>query len=214
MPLLVPALLMFFLGMFGPPFFASGGIVWTIAGIIICQVAAVALGILFASQYAHGFRLIGLERAGLRRVWLSVLVGFIIVGSITYLTNLATQLLLKHFDALPDRNHPMLEIMQSGSPIELTLAIVAAVLVAPVFEEVLFRGHFQPLFASMFGRIGSILATSVLFTILHPWWTMPAIFLLSVMMCLARLKWNNTWAPLGIHVLFNLTSTVLFLIGN
>lgn len=211
-PLLAPALLMFLLGTFGPVFVNPGGTTGMIGALIVCQVASIVAAIMFASRHKSGFALIGLERAGLRRSIRVTLIGFILIGSSTYLTNIVTQIVLKHFDALPNQNHPMLEIMQNGSTIELALAIISAVFVAPVFEEVLFRGHFQPLFSQLFGVVGSLLATSVLFTILHPWWTMPAIFLLSVMLCVVRWKTSGIWAPLGIHVLFNLTSTILFLI--
>ena len=213
-PLLAPALMMFFLGTFGPPLFKPSNTTLTVTALIVCQSAAIALAIFLASQRVDRFRLIGLERNGLRRAWKTILIGFPVITAITYLTNFTTQLVLKHFDAIPEQNHPMFEIMQSGSIAQITLAIVCAVLIAPAFEEILFRGHFQTLFASLFGNVASILATSLLFTILHPWWTMPAIFVLSVMMGVVRWKTNSTWPSLAIHVLFNLTSTVFFLITN
>lgn len=212
--LLAPAMSMFLLGMFVPPLFKPLNITLTIIALIVCQSAAIALAIVFASQRVDGFQLIGLVRNGLRRAWKSVLVGFFVIATITYLTNLATQLVLKHLDAVPEQNHPMFQIMQSGSSMQIVLAILSAVLVAPVFEEILFRGHFQTLFASLFGNVAAILGTSLLFTILHPWWTMPAIFVLSVMMGVVRWKTNSTWPSLAIHVMFNLTSTVFFLISN
>ena len=42
-----------------------------------------------------------------------------------------------------------------------------AVVVAPFFEELFFRGFFQPLFSRTFGTIAGIVLTAVLFGSLH-----------------------------------------------
>lgn len=63
-----------------------------------------------------------------------------------------------HMDALKQlENHPVI----------LAAFGVMAVTVAPLFEEMLFRGFMQPLFARSVGVIGGILLPAVLFGLLH-----------------------------------------------
>lgn len=53
------------------------------------------------------------------------------------------------------------------SPASLVLFAVTAVLIAPVFEELFFRGLIQPLLSRTFGIVAGVLITAVLFGGLH-----------------------------------------------
>ena len=81
-----------------------------------------------------------------------------------------------------------------------TTAIVAA----PLFEELLFRGLIQNGVTRLtrqpwFG----ILVASILFAIIHPWWTIPPIFVLSVLLGYVYHRTQNLWAATLMHALFN-----------
>jgi|SRR5579875_2571104 len=52
-------------------------------------------------------------------------------------------------------------------PVSLAIFAVMAVSIAPLFEELLFRGFLQPLLSRTFGVIAGVLLTSVLFGALH-----------------------------------------------
>jgi membrane protease YdiL (CAAX protease family) len=52
----------------------------------------------------------------------------------------------------------------------------------------------------------AIIVTSVLFAIVHPGWTWPLIFLLSVCLGYAYERTGNLWVPVVIHAAFNTTS--------
>ena len=54
-----------------------------------------------------------------------------------------------------------------SSPVLLTLFGVMAVTVAPLFEEMMFRGFLQPLLSRTFGVAAGILTTAVIFGALH-----------------------------------------------
>lgn len=124
-------------------------------------------------------------------------------------------------------------------------AIAAAVVVAPVWEELLFRGHIQTLFAVGLARLRTtapprgfpvdpsqttipvvenpttprallstwpaILFTSILFALVHPAWTWPAIFVLAVCLGYAYERTNNLWVPIVMHAAFNGLSTWYYL---
>lgn len=56
----------------------------------------------------------------------------------------------------------------------------------------------------------AIVLTSVVFAAIHPLWSAPPIFLLSVALGYAYERTNNLWTCVFMHSLFNSTSTLLF----
>ncbi|HSU65367.1 MAG TPA: CPBP family intramembrane glutamic endopeptidase [Tepidisphaeraceae bacterium] len=152
-----------------------------------------------------------------------------------------------------ETEHPMLHLLRAKPSHAIVAAIVVgACVVAPLAEELLFRGHIQTLIRRMLARSVSrrmsaapedfafpptpsegiplatefgpprpkpwqtwvaILITSVLFASLHPLWTAPIIFILSVCLGYAYERTGNLWVPITIHAAFNSLSTAMFLIG-
>jgi membrane protease YdiL (CAAX protease family) len=53
------------------------------------------------------------------------------------------------------------------SPVELAIFAIMAVVIAPIFEELFFRGFVQPLLSRTFGVIAGVLITAALFGALH-----------------------------------------------
>ncbi len=103
------------------------------------------------------------------------------------------------------------------------LIVIIAVFIAPVFEEMLFRGFFQTMFRSYFAKHSTdenksatskgawlaIIATSFLFAMIHVnaghW---PALFVLSICMGYSYEKSGSLFRPIFIHALFNATSVI------
>lgn len=87
---------------------------------------------------------------------------------------------------------------------EYILAFVTLVVIAPVAEEILFRGY-------LFGKLKkfipiwvAILITSLLFGFIHGAWNVAIdTFALSVVMCLLRLSTGSLWAPILLHMTKN-----------
>ena len=57
----------------------------------------------------------------------------------------------------------------------------------------------------------AVAITSVLFAIVHPLWTAPIIFFLSLVLGYVYERTGNLWVPIGLHAVFNATSTVHYL---
>jgi membrane protease YdiL (CAAX protease family) len=108
------------------------------------------------------------------------------------------------------------------------LAIVVAAVVAPLWEELLFRGHVQTLLREVLVRQRdsesparprpsdswiAILLTSLLFAAIHHPWTFPPIFVLSVCFGFAYERTGNLWTPIAMHAGFNGLMTAYFLMG-
>jgi membrane protease YdiL (CAAX protease family) len=82
--------------------------------------------------------------------------------------------------------------------------ILAAIIAAPVYEELIFRGILLPYLVKHFGMVGGVLAVSALFGLIHI--HIPSflpLFLLSVALCLAYWRTGSLWVSIGIHAIFN-----------
>ncbi|WP_312831117.1 CPBP family intramembrane glutamic endopeptidase [Pantoea eucrina] len=103
----------------------------------------------------------------------------------------------------------LIEQSQQGRNSMLIL-LLTAVLLAPVFEEVLFRGFLLQAFLiwAPRSRFACMLLTSLLFAALHTqyvhWETLVALTLFSLLLCYARLRSNNLALPIFLHTLNNL----------
>lgn len=94
------------------------------------------------------------------------------------------------------------------------LAVQAAVL-APVIEEVLYRGCLQGAFARVFGRGPAVLATSGIFMLMHVGAADPAalvaLFVLSIGFGVVYERTGRLAAPIAMHALFNAANLALVL---
>jgi len=104
------------------------------------------------------------------------------------------------------QQHEELESIALHSQISVRMSIIfTAVVVVPVFEEMLFRGLFQTMFRSVTSRPWlSILMSSGLFASVHlniEHW--PALFVLAICMGYSYEKSGSLFRPIFIHSFFN-----------
>lgn len=110
------------------------------------------------------------------------------------------------------QEHPMILQLQAMSPVWQGVIVISTVALAPVLEEVFFRGLFQSMLKHHTQRPWlSILATSALFAILHPLRDMAAIFAFSVLLGYLYERTGKLYASIVTHVLFNAMS-ILFVL--
>lgn len=164
------------------------------------------------------------HRIGLggRGWWRGLRIGLLatpLVLPVVLLASQATQWLWAELGLEHERAHSLLQAMEdAGSRLRLG-AVVAAVVVAPLFEELLFRGHLQsgivaalrPALGSRSARWLAILVASLAFALIHEWWTQPIIFVLSVCIGWLYERSGNLWAAIVLHGAFNAVSTTLFM---
>lgn len=107
--------------------------------------------------------------------------------------------------------HRELEFITKYPQLPLTISIfVVAVVIAPIFEEMVFRGLFQTMLRSFSGKVWlSIFITSIFFVVTHfnagHW---PALFVLSMAMGYSYEKSGSLFRPIFIHAFFNATSVI------
>ena len=87
---------------------------------------------------------------------------------------------------------------------EYILAFITLVIIAPVAEEVLFRGYLYGKLRRAVPLWAAILATSALFAAVHGQWNVAVdTFILSVFMCGLREITGSIWAGILLHMIKN-----------
>jgi membrane protease YdiL (CAAX protease family) len=96
-------------------------------------------------------------------------------------------------------------------PVLLTLTVICLVFLAPIIEELLFRGFFQSWLKSKMGRWPAIVVASLVFAGFHFSITQQfanvellfSLFVLSMFLGYLFERQNSIWAPIGLHTVFN-----------
>ncbi|MDL2246291.1 CPBP family intramembrane metalloprotease [Methanobrevibacter sp. OttesenSCG-928-K11] len=103
-------------------------------------------------------------------------------------------------------------IIPSLKIIGVLSGIISSVIIAPLFEELLFRGIILQKLNKRLGIIVSILISSILFGIIHDLGGIFSAFIFGICMCILYIKSNNILVPIFAHALNNLIAEALYLI--
>jgi membrane protease YdiL (CAAX protease family) len=106
-------------------------------------------------------------------------------------------------------------LRNADTPRDRVAVMVMAIVVAPVAEEMIFRGYLYPVAKRTVGPLLSLGATSLLFAALHGHAaSVPALFTLAVCLGLAYEKTGSLLVPMVMHAVFNAVSVaaILFLL--
>jgi len=94
----------------------------------------------------------------------------------------------------------------------LPLFWVAIIIFAPLFEEILFRGFaFEGIRNSRLGAVWAVLITSLLWSFIHfqyNWYGMLGIFVMGLILGIARQTAGSLYIPVAIHCLNNFASII------
>jgi membrane protease YdiL (CAAX protease family) len=161
-------------------------------------------------------RLDGIKRVGIspRRIPAGIVAGafgLALAAPLIACVNVLMQCALEHLGKSPPP-HQLLEILKSNPPPWLAVAdVLAAGVVAPLAEEMFFRGLLQTLLRYLFKRSWpAVFLAAAAFAMMHSWWTWPQIFFLGVCLGYAYERTGNLWMSITMHAMFNLTSIWLF----
>ncbi len=114
-------------------------------------------------------------------------------------------------------SNPLLEmVLGSRDPLALVLLALTTVVLAPLFEEVIFRGILLPVFARSFGSIIGVVSSALIFGIAHlSVGELPALFVLGIGLAVLRLRTGRLLPSICMHALWNgITFTNLLLLGG
>jgi len=99
----------------------------------------------------------------------------------------------------------------------IPLLWIAVGVAAPFFEEFLFRGFIlEGLRRTFMGSIGAILISSLAWALIHMQYgpfEIISIFLIGILLAIAKLKTNSLYVPIAMHMLMNITASVGMALG-
>ena len=176
-----------------------------IAGPIAMAAACVAAAVY---TFAGGAAGIGLSVKSARADFKAGLAACLMIWPLYLGLLLAATAFLEAFD-VPVSQHPLLEALRGLSAGWRVAAAVSAIVLAPVAEELFFRGVVQSMFRRLTGspRIGILLASAIFAGVHVPVWQgMPALFVLAVMMGYLYERSGRLTAPIVLHAAFNLAN--------
>lgn len=158
--------------------------------------------------------LLGLHRLGFGGVLLAGAGLLLAAMPIVYATSFAAEWLTGG----ADRHGPEEAIrllLAARDPASRLAMVGAAVVVAPVFEEFLFRGYLYGVMRRYLGVAGGIVLNSALFAGIHlhvP--SLAPLFLFAVCLSLAYERTGSLLVPMTMHALFNALSVSLLILGG
>ena len=131
-------------------------------------------------------------------IWLSVMGIFIVVTDcVSYLVK---------GEIVPDVMHKQYE-----TAVFLPLFLFAIIVIAPLFEELFFRGFlFEGIRRSKLGNIGAVLITSLFWAGIHLQYVLFLIMILffsGIMLGIARLKTNSLYTTILLHSAMNIVAS-------
>ena len=102
-------------------------------------------------------------------------------------------------------SNPLLELVLSSDEfIPLFLLLVTTVFLAPIFEELVFRGVLLPVLVSKVGKIGGVLLSALIFALAHlSVGELPPLFVLGIGLGLMRLSSGRLFPCALMHSLWN-----------
>ena len=187
-------------------------------GVTILETGLIVIFLIFArNTFARRLKGFGLNLRTVVRDFPAAAINFITVLPLIFLAVLAVDYIGRLF-AGPDfkmqANESLTVILENPQLMLRILIIFFAVVVGPVFEEVLFRGMLQSMIRGYLGRPWlAIVMTSVIFATHHPPMHWPGIFILSAGMGYAYEKSGSLFRPIFIHMLFNAMSVTVSLLS-
>ncbi|UCD39237.1 MAG: CPBP family intramembrane metalloprotease [Fidelibacterota bacterium] len=106
---------------------------------------------------------------------------------------------------LPENIARGMEFLTFTTPFEALLVVGGAVIVAPLVEEVVFRGFFQGQLEAGYRDVTkAVLFSALLFTVLHfnPWWSLQ-IYLLGMVLGFLAWRTGSIWPCFIVHAVNN-----------
>lgn len=95
-------------------------------------------------------------------------------------------------------------LQQAQDPMVIILMAIAAVIVAPIAEEVVFRGYLYPAAKRFCGPFGAMIFSSLVFAAAHgSAVALLPLFILAMLLCMIYEFTGSIWANIAVHLLFN-----------
>lgn len=151
----------------------------------------------------------GLSYKNLKYVIWTPLIYLITIILLSFIS-LLNQYLLSNFFDIEIKPQDILEkFKELENSIEIIIFVFGSTIIAPIYEELLFRGIFFPKLLQKTNLFWAIVLSSLVFAILHFHISaLLPLFILSIILSFTYLYTSTIWACISLHALFNLISII------
>lgn len=110
-----------------------------------------------------------------------------------------------YFTNFKPSQHLFTKILANTSdPLTWLVLVFSACIIAPICEEIIFRGCLFPFFNVQMGKWPAVLLTSLVFGVIHMnVYQMMPIFVLAIVLQLLFIRYRNLYFPILFHSIFN-----------
>lgn len=106
-------------------------------------------------------------------------------------------------------------LQESRDPLILGLMAAAAVIVAPLCEEVVFRGYFYPVLKRFAGVGPAAVCSAIVFAAAHGQLTaLLPLFIFGILLVFVYEKTGSIWAPMAVHFCFNSATVIVQMVAR
>jgi membrane protease YdiL (CAAX protease family) len=192
--------------------FGIQGLVCIVAGIVLTfsgvEVKNIELAFLRLKKAAnHSAKSFPFQFLAIKAIDKTIMVKVLLLGLAYYILESALA-----FWLAIDTPAFMLDVKsQVNGGLDLLLLIISACIIAPIFEELIFRGlAFARIERSKLGIVGAIFITSIIFTLIHVQYepmVLGFLFIFALLLGFIRYKTQNIVYCIALHALINSLST-------
>lgn len=176
--------------------------------LLLCGLLLVFLRVLRGLDPAEVFGLRVMSAGRAARLALAIIIPVYVL--ITIIAGAVVKLWLEDLWPDLDPQEAVQAFKDAGSPAVRALMIVAAVVVAPIVEETIFRGYVYGVLKRFTDGWFAALCSSLLFAIVHAHvGSAVPLFLLALSFCAAYEFSGSLLVPMWMHAFFNATSMIL-----
>lgn len=166
--------------------------------------ALAAIAVLVALRRGSWGRAFGWRAARLGADVRRGLVAFVAMTPIVFGLLALNWLLLRALGIQPELQDVATYLLEDAAPLVTLYKGFTAVVLAPVAEELLFRGVALPVLAQKLNPLGGMIAVSLLFAAVHGQFSvMLPLFVVSLCFCAAYQATQSIVVPVVMHMLFN-----------
>ena len=190
----IPAVAMFLRALENHSVAASFGL--DLVGVII----GLALVAGFVRHYRSSWQMVGWRKVGILKTLLYLFGIMIIFFILAQAALMLVEFLIPSFNA----NQPQTNEFTSGISTNRNLALIALVLLPPIFEETIFRGFIFPALSKRLGVVGGAILSSIIFGAAHGQANLFVYTsILGLLLCFMYVRLRSIFPGILLHMLNN-----------
>jgi len=182
----------------------------------VLQLLVVIIPIALIGRNSHLPEVLGLKPRNIAFVILLAIAGWFLAAFINAgLMALGLESFIERVFGSAERQEVVDTMAKAKDPALLIALFVAAVIVAPIVEEIFFRGYLYTVAKRFSDRFFAAIISSLIFALMHGNMIalLPLFFLALILAGLFELT-GSLWAPIALHMLFNGISTAVLIFGE